>query len=72
MVEQGTDLGSVVHVAVGQRGRPDLARVGIKAEVQLPPRPARAGAVPLDQPLAGPAQLQMRYGASSESRMFPV
>jgi hypothetical protein len=65
-------LGSVVHIAVGEGRGDDLACPGIEADVQLLPRPSYVGAVPLDQPLARAAQLQMRYGASFESRMFPV
>jgi hypothetical protein len=51
LVQQGADLRAVIHVVGGQRGRDDLAGVGIPAEVELPPGPARAGAVLLDQPL---------------------
>ncbi len=45
MIEQGTDLGAVVDVFVGQRCCDDLAGVGVQADVQLAPRPARLGAV---------------------------
>src|SRR3954462_568578 len=60
LVQQRTDLRAVIDVVGGQRGRHDLARVGISAEVHLAPGPARAGAVLLDQPLARAAQLQAR------------
>jgi hypothetical protein len=33
LLEQRADLGSVVHVAVGQGGRHDLARLGIETDV---------------------------------------
>src|SRR3954463_8978916 len=57
LVQQGTDLGAIIDVVGGQRGRDDLAGVGIPAEVELPPGSARLRAVLLDQPLARPAQL---------------
>src|SRR3954454_15465492 len=58
LTEQEIDLGAVIGVVAGQRRGHDPARVGVHAEVELSPRPARARAVLLDQPLAGPAQLQ--------------
>src|SRR4051812_26857723 len=58
LVEQGADLVTVVNLAARQRCGDDLARVGIHTEVQFPPGPALAGTVLLDQPLAGPTQLQ--------------
>jgi hypothetical protein len=58
LVEQGIGLGAVIHVVGGQRRGHDLAGVGIHAQVQLSPRPARAGAVLLDQPLARTAEFQ--------------
>ena len=54
LVEQAIDLGTVVHLLGRERGGDDLTRSGIEADVQLPPRPARAGAVFLNQPLASP------------------
>src|SRR3954453_2811095 len=36
LIEQGVDLRAVIHVVGGQRGRHDLAGVGIPAEVQFP------------------------------------
>ncbi len=60
LVEQGTGQGAVIDVVGGQRGGDDLAGVGVHAEVQLSPRPPRAGAVFLEQPLAWPAQLEPR------------
>lgn len=59
-IGQGADLGAVIDLLGRERGRHDPARLGVEAEVQLPPRPARAGAVFLDRPFAGPAQLQPR------------
>ncbi len=35
LVQQGADLGGVVHVAVGQRGRHDPAGIGVHAEVEM-------------------------------------
>src|SRR3954464_14173152 len=58
LVEQGADLVTVVNLAARQRCGDDLARVGIHTEVQFPPGPALARTVLLDQPLAGPTQLQ--------------
>ena len=58
LVEQGADLGAIVPFFVGQRRGDDLAGVGIHADVQLAPGPARLGSMLLDQPLAGPAELQ--------------
>ena len=60
LVEQGANLRAVGNLAAGQHCGDDLAGVGVHTEVQLPPGPARLGAVFLDQPLAGPAQLQAR------------
>src|SRR5215207_1801604 len=60
LVEQGTDLSAVVGLSPGQRCGHDLAGVGVYTEMQLSPRPARAGAMFLDQPLAWPTQLQAR------------
>ena len=51
LVEQGTNLGAVIGILVGQHGCDDLPGVGVHAEVQLPPRPALADAMLLDQPL---------------------
>jgi hypothetical protein len=58
LIEQGADLGAVVHLLGGQRHRDDLPGVGIQADVQLAPGPARLGTMLLNQPLAGPAELQ--------------
>jgi hypothetical protein len=58
LVEQGANLGAVIDVVGGQRRRDNLAAVGIHADVQLPPGPARFGAVFLQQPLARAAELQ--------------
>src|SRR3954464_7459383 len=58
LTEQEIDPGAVIGVVAGQRRGHDPARVGVHAEVELSPRPTRARAVPLDQPLARPAQLQ--------------
>src|SRR5919205_1124875 len=55
LVEQGTGLKAVIDVVGGQRGGDDLAGVGVYAEMQLSPRPPRAGTVLLEQPLAWPA-----------------
>jgi hypothetical protein len=64
MAEQRADLSGVIHILGGERRSDDLAGLGIEADVQLPPRPACVGAVPLDQPLALAIDLEMRYGAS--------
>ena len=58
LVEQGHDLGAIIHDAVSQRGGHDPAAGRIQAEVQFPPGPPLPGAVLLDQPLARPTQLQ--------------
>jgi hypothetical protein len=55
LLEQGADLDSIVHVFTGQRRSHDLAGVGVHTEMQLPPRPARLGAMLCDQPLTGTA-----------------
>ena len=60
LVEQGAGLGAVVHLAAGQRRGHDPARVGVHAEMELSPRPARARAVLLGQPLARATQLEPR------------
>jgi hypothetical protein len=58
LVEQGTDLRAIIGIPVGQHRRDDLPGVGFHTEVQLSPGPARASAVLLDQPFAGPTQAQ--------------
>jgi hypothetical protein len=58
LVEQGTDLRAIIGLPVGQYRRDDLPGVGIHTDVQLSPGPARASAVLLDQPFAGPTQAQ--------------
>src|SRR4051812_36235422 len=45
LVQQGADLRAIIHVVGGQRGRHDLAGVGIPAEVELSPGPALSRAV---------------------------
>ena len=60
LVEQGADRGTVVHLLRGQHRRDDLAGVGVHADVQPAPGPARLGAVLLDQPLARAAELEAR------------
>src|SRR3954451_16761058 len=60
LVEQGANLGAIIGIMGGQHRGDDLAGVGVHAEMELSPRPPRAGAMLLDQPLAGPAQLQPR------------
>ncbi len=48
LIEQGAGLGAIVDLFGRERGSDDLPGVGVYAQVQLPPRPARAGAVSLD------------------------
>ena len=60
LIKQGVDLGAVVDLLGCERGSDDLAAAGIQADVQLPPGPARLGAVFLLQPLARAAQAQSR------------
>src|SRR3954451_22717886 len=57
LVEQGADLRAIIGILVGQHRRDDPPGVGIHADVQLSPGPARAGAVLLDQPLTRATQL---------------
>ena len=42
LVEQGAGLGAIIHLAAGRCRGHDPARVGIHAEMKLPPRPALA------------------------------
>src|SRR5215213_3213051 len=58
LIEQGTDLGAIINVVRGQHHRDDLARISIDPEMQFAPGPAPAGAVLLDQPLAGAANFR--------------
>jgi hypothetical protein len=58
LIEQRANLSRIVHLFAGQRRGHDLPGVGIHTEVQLSPRPARPGAMLLDQPFARTAQLQ--------------
>lgn len=57
-VEQGPDPGAVVGLVAGQLHCFDPPRANIHPEVQLASHPACPAAMLLDQPLAGPAQLQ--------------
>ena len=59
-LEQGTDLGAIVGILVGQHRGDDPAGVGVRREMQHSPGPAPLGAVLLDQPLARAAELQPR------------
>ena len=52
LIEQGTDLRSIVDVAGGQNCRGDLAGVGVHGNMRLAPRPPCLRAVLLKQPLA--------------------
>src|SRR5215211_953010 len=77
LVEQGTNLRAVIDIVGGQLRRNDLPSVGVHAEVELSPGPARAGAVLLDQPLARATQLQARavrqqvHGFAVAARSWP-
>src|SRR3954462_7578777 len=77
LVEQGTDLRAIIGILVGQHRRDDPPGVGIHADVELPPGPARAGAVLLNQPLAHATQLQARavhqqvHGFAVAARSWP-
>src|SRR5271155_4272771 len=52
LVEQSADLRAIIDIMSGQLDRNDLTGVGVHANMQLPPGPARPCAVLLDQPLA--------------------
>jgi hypothetical protein len=54
LVEQRTDLRAIIDVWGSQFGGDDFAGVGVNAEVQFPPGPARPRAMLLDQPSPGP------------------
>jgi hypothetical protein len=43
--QQGTNLGGIVDLLAGQARSHDLAGDGIHTQMQLPPRPARPGAM---------------------------
>src|SRR5271155_2803934 len=55
LVEERPDLRAVIDIWIGQLDCNDLTGVGVHANMQLPPGPARPCAVLLDQPLAGAA-----------------
>src|SRR5215213_1562505 len=59
-VEQGTDLGAVVGILVGQHRGDDPAGVGVGRKMQHSPGPTPLGAVLLDKPLACATELQPR------------
>ncbi len=59
-VEQGLDPGGVIDVTVGQDGSDDPAAHRIEADMQFAPRAPLAGAMFLNQPFTGAAQLQSR------------
>src|SRR3954467_10013371 len=60
LVEQGPNLRAIIDIMGRQLCREDLPSLGIHPDVQLAPGPASAGTMLLDQPLAGPAELQAR------------
>ena len=70
-VEQGTDLGAVVGILVGQHRGDDPAGIGVRREMQHSPGPAPLGAVLLDQPLARAAELQPRAVHQQVHRRAP-
>src|SRR4051794_41808188 len=47
-VEQGTGLGAVIGIMVGQRRRDDPPGVGVRGKIKLLPSPTPPGAVLLD------------------------
>src|SRR3954469_11615641 len=51
LVEQGTDLGAVVGILVGQHRGDDPAGVGVRREMQHSPGPALLRTMLLGQPL---------------------
>src|SRR3954453_1250527 len=70
-VEQGTDLGAVIDILVGQHRGDDPAGVGVRGEMQHSPGPAPLGAVLLDQPFTGAAELQPRAVHQQVHRRAP-
>ena len=66
LVEQGTDLGAVVGIPVGQHRSDDPAGVGVRRKMQHSPGPAPLGAVLLHQPLARATELQPRAAPRDE------
>jgi hypothetical protein len=70
-VEQGTGLGAVVGIMAGQRRRDDPPGVGVRGETKLLPSPTPPGAVLLDQPFAGAAELQARAVHQQVHRRTP-
>jgi hypothetical protein len=56
--EQQADLPTVIRIRTGQLRHDDPAGVGVRGEVQLPPRPAPLAAVLLAEPFAWPTQPQ--------------
>jgi hypothetical protein len=52
LVEQGAELRVIIDIMVGQHRRDDPSSVGVRAEMELAPSPARPGTVLLNQPLA--------------------
>src|SRR5271170_6160884 len=49
LVEQRPDLRAVIDIRIGQLDRNDLTGVGVHADMQFPPGPARPRAVLLEQ-----------------------
>jgi hypothetical protein len=52
LVEQGTDLCAVTNLFAGRRRSRNLTGLRVHTEMQLPPDPARLGALLFNQPLA--------------------
>ena len=68
LLKQGTDLRAVIGILAGQLGGDDLSRVGVDADMELPPGPTRLGGVLLDQPLTLSAERDRWFESSSLQR----
>src|SRR4051812_40748976 len=57
LVEQRAEFGGIADFFAGQGRGDDRAGLRVHSKVQLPPGATALGAMLLDQPLAGPAEL---------------
>jgi hypothetical protein len=67
LLEQAPDLRAIIDIAAGQLRGEDLSRLRVNPDVQPAPGSAPAGAVFLDQPVAGLSRL-----LTVTSRYHPV
>jgi hypothetical protein len=72
LVEQWPNLRTIIDIAAGQLRGEDLPGFCVDPDMQLAPGPASPGAVLLDQPLAGSAELKVCAVHQQVNRSLPI